>query len=267
MASASGAASGGDNGKDKARKAKRKRARKRREQRQRRAERNGQVQAPVQAQIAAAEANAAASAAPAAKHNVKRESEREKERLPVITAKAFAIANTYAAEFNKDARALCDCPAGCGCDCVLACVYTAACDCVCVGEPPDLMRLGDYMTMAQAQIALDEGIELDDVLDAPVNKYGDRIDQIIARLDYRALLRRDMEETADGVILNGVTLKTPTGRDAALIHSNGDFAAIRVIARCSGREVSEIEKMPVDEYMALWNWVGKVSRVSIETPW
>lgn len=220
---------------------------------------------PTESAAATGAAPAQAKAKPAAADAS--DPNRKSKRLPVITAKAFAMANSYAAEFNRDARALCDCPAGCGCDCILACVYMPACDCVCVGEAPDLMRLGDYMTMAQAQIALDDGIELDDVLDAPVSEYGDRIDELVARIDYRALFKREMEETADGVVLNSVALKTPTGRDATLIHANGDFAVIRVIARCSEREVAEIERMPVDEYMALWNWVGKVSRVSIETPW
>ena len=185
-----------------------------------------------------------------------------------ITAKAFVLALRYVDEHNASMVGVkyCNCPANCGCACSGACCDEPDCACDCPGEMPETMRGASMNLLAHAQIAINENISIDDALDAPLFKYKAERESLIVNTNINRMQSPpSLLELDDGVEICGVKLRYPKGRDLMYITPDGVYAELlNAVARCAGRSRAEVEAMPIDIYLHLYEWVGKDAGVSPE---
>lgn len=113
---------------------------------------------------------------------------------------------------------------------------------------------------AQAQIALDEGIPLAQVLDAPAKTYARRISGLLMRHPYDGLAVSDTETGRDFGLYR---LRQPTGRDI-VVSERGEMMAglVNCFALCADMPLDDVKAMPYDVYIIGASWLGEEVGVS-----
>lgn len=119
-------------------------------------------------------------------------------------------------------------------------------------EDAGLLSSNAYL-VAQAQVALDKEVALDDVLDNP-KEHADMVGRLLNAAP--ALLETAPTETADGMDFGLYTLRYPTGRDVVIAERGLTFASIvGCFALCSGLSLGEVKAMPLPSYYPGRDWL------------
>ena len=118
----------------------------------------------------------------------------------------------------------------------------------------------DAVRTAQAQVAVDLGVALNDILDAPAGKHSDAVSGYMRAFDEQALKSQSVEltENDDGsVSIGGVTIREPLGRDLSLgVRAGISMSVLATIVKCANTAPEVVERLPYEQYAALEGWMG-----------
>ena len=114
--------------------------------------------------------------------------------------------------------------------------------------------------LAKAQVALDAGITLDELLDAPLREYSAQVtDMLVAGTEQISAAEPERVDLPDGVQFGDIALREPTGRDYNLLNTNVPRALMATIAKCADMDIADIERLPFNEYRHMEAWMGEAA--------
>ena len=119
-----------------------------------------------------------------------------------------------------------------------------------LGEDASVAAISEYACWAQ--LALDLGRQLDDLLDAPISEgYRKQAMALDGGEDFEAV------NELSGARINGVLYRAPTGRDAMALVKAGDSQrlAIDAIGAMCELEAAAYEAQPMQAWLAAYTWV------------
>lgn len=119
--------------------------------------------------------------------------------------------------------------------------------------------------LAQAQVAIDFGITLDEVLDAP-KLYAEWVWPITHKLSQNELFQ-EPEETDEGMDFGAYALRQPTGRDLIFSERETPRKSLAMcFARCAGISLAEVKGLNLKDYYRGEAWLGEELGVSAPAP-
>ena len=117
--------------------------------------------------------------------------------------------------------------------------------------------------LAQAQVALNEGVPLDEVLDNP-KRYAAQVWPMASSVRQN---RKPGVEDDEGMDFGTYRLRQPTGRDMIFSQREGPYMSwVRCFARCADMPLEEVKALELPDYYRGEQWLGEELGVFIPTP-